>query len=260
MAADIPEFLLLKHELRSTSKFLQVAHILLPNASLQGRVYFNTFLQFICYFRYKTLCKSFPILFLSKLKSFSLSFPIMFACVIPGRPLTTEFQQIDNEKMVLGLDTPQTIRDFTICLLRPDIPQGQGVGVFYSLAPFNHWVFVGSVTLENPTVQFHAPWYGKLEHNCEGLQVGVQLMPLQELVNLNPVSSENLEEKKALESASGIAKNLFQYMASFSQTTGQYRDLGDVVIIPTNCVDQWYGKFLRKHNRDPYFWMRNEHS
>lgn len=47
----------------------------------------------------------------------------------------------------------------------------------------------------------------------------------------------------------GIARDLYQYMASFSQTTGQFKDLGDVLVIPTDCIDKWMVKFEDKHRR-----------
>ena len=47
-------------------------------------------------------------------------------------------------------------------------------------------------------------------------------------------------------------------MASFARNSGQYRELGDVLIIPTDCVSQWYTKFVNKHKLEPYFWLRRD--
>lgn len=46
-----------------------------------------------------------------------------------------------------------------------------------------------------------------------------------------------------------IGKNLYTFMSSFAQQTGRFKDLGDVLVIPTSCIDRWWAKFREKHQR-----------
>jgi hypothetical protein len=47
----------------------------------------------------------------------------MFALVINGRPLDTNFQAVDSKKMMTTIAQPAVVSEFTIALLQPTIPQ-----------------------------------------------------------------------------------------------------------------------------------------
>jgi len=181
-------------------------------------------------------------------------FANMFGLLIPGRPMMGEFRQVSPQKVVIDVVAPAFVREFCVTILNPALPVDHGVAVYYALAPFQEWSYVGQLSLNEPTNIFRAPWYGKIAPDVVGLQIGLSVETTAFLNNLRPV--EMKQEEKTLEMASGIAKDLFQFMASFSQTTGQYQQLGDVLVIPTNCIDKWFEKFLTKHRMEPYFWMK----
>lgn len=42
------------------------------------------------------------------------------------------------------------------------------------------------------------------------------------------------------------------------QSTGQYKHLGNVLVIPTDCIDKWWAKFQHKAKLEPYFWLKNK--
>lgn len=46
-----------------------------------------------------------------------------------------------------------------------------------------------------------------------------------------------------------IGKHLYTWMSSFAQRTGQFKDLGEVLLIPTSCIDKWWAKFREKQQR-----------
>lgn len=49
--------------------------------------------------------------------------PAMFALIIAGRPLDTNFQPVDAKKMMAAIPQPATVHEFTIALLQPALPQ-----------------------------------------------------------------------------------------------------------------------------------------
>lgn len=62
--------------------------------------------------------------------------PPLFALLIPGRTLATNFQVIDAKKMMIQVPAPTAITELTVCMLQPSIPPDHGVAVYYSLPPF----------------------------------------------------------------------------------------------------------------------------
>ena len=48
--------------------------------------------------------------------------PPMFALVIAGRPLDTNFQPVDAKKMMAAIPQPAAVHEFTIALLQPALP------------------------------------------------------------------------------------------------------------------------------------------
>ena len=54
----------------------------------------------------------------------------------------------DEKKFLLTLPEPVSIKEFSVALLQPVLPQGMGVGVYYALAPFDEWVYMGMLSLD----------------------------------------------------------------------------------------------------------------
>eukprot|EP00808_Paulinella_micropora_P005476 g67588.t1 len=172
---------------------------------------------------------------------------------IPGRPLKTDFKQVKPNSALMVIAKPAEIREFMFCITKP-LPQGQGVALYYALPPFKEWQYIGAVTTTYPTRAFHSPWKHKIPVDTPALQLGIQLEPLETLKD--KADADTKEDERTIDSVKGIAKNLYEYMASFSKT-GKYANLpGDVLVIPTDAVDKWIKKFVEKHRRDPYFWMK----
>ena len=48
--------------------------------------------------------------------------PPMFALVIAGRPLDTNFQPVDAKKLMAIIPQPAAVHEFTIALLQPALP------------------------------------------------------------------------------------------------------------------------------------------
>lgn len=164
--------------------------------------------------------------------------PPLFALLIPGRTLDTNFVQVDAKKLMITVAAPALITEVTICMLQPSIPADHGVAVYYALPPFADWQYLGAITLAYPTAAFRAVWRDKIPADLPCIGIGLSVESLPTLAALQPTTADTKESEATLDSAKGIAKNLYEYMASYSQNTGQYKQLGDVLVIPTNCVDK----------------------
>jgi len=182
--------------------------------------------------------------------------PPMFALVIAGRPLDTNFQLIDSAKMMIVVPRPTLVAEFTIALLQPNIPPDQSVAVYWSLSAATEWNYIGPVNVQHPTAAFRAPWHGRIRHDEPVVRLGLAIESTAFLATLP--TNDGKEAELALDSAKGIATDLYQYMTSFAQSARMNGLNGDVLVIPTDCIDQWYKKFVAKHNREPFFWMRKD--
>jgi len=184
----------------------------------------------------------------------------MFALIIPGRPLDTNFQPVDAKKLMAVIPQPAAVHEFTIALLHPALPPDAGVAVYYTVPglppPFSEWQYVGPVSLSHPTAAFRAPWHGKIPPETPLVQLGLSVESASLLSTLQ--SSDAKEEDLAMDSAKGIAQDLHHFMASFAQSTGKFGIKEDVLVIPTDAVDRWFIKFQAKHKREPFFWMRKD--
>jgi len=186
--------------------------------------------------------------------------PAMFALVVAGRPLDTNFQPVDAKKLMAAIPQPAAVHEFTIALLQPALPPDMGVAVYYTVPglppPFSEWQYVGPVSLTHPTAVFRAPWHGKIPPDTPIVQLGLSVESAATLSTMQP--SDTREEELAMDSAKGIATDLHNFMSSFAQSTGKYGVKEDVLVIPTDCVDRWYKKFEAKAKREPFFWMRKD--
>ena len=73
---------------------------------------------------------------------------------------------------------------------------------------------------------------------------------LETIRNLS-IADSGVEDRRAF--AYKIARDLFEYMASFSQSGAK----SDAMLVPKNIFDQWMQRFDRKYKIDPNFMMKN---
>lgn len=88
------------------------------------------------------------------------------------------------------------------------------------------------------------------------LYVGLSLEEESTLKNLLPVEQKiNQTTSSTLVSmAKYLANDLFHYLESFTKPVRQ--DGREVLILPTNVLDQWIKKTLHKTSSNPYFWKQ----
>ena len=174
-----------------------------------------------------------------------------FGLVIPGRPLITSFQLIDATKAIIQVDDPSSITEVTFFSLpNSQIPPGYGAILYYSVAPFQNWVLLGSITPIRPSGIFRTGFTTKDEVKGQTVvQFGVSLEPLETIENLN-IATDGVEDR--FHFAHKIALDLWQYLTSFTTDNGSA-----TIVVPKNIFDRWLEKFNRRYKLDPNFYMKN---
>lgn len=181
-----------------------------------------------------------------------------FAFVAPGRAFLTNFTSPNGGRNWV-LDLPLPCDQFACSLLTPQIPAGHGFGVYWCVAPYANWSYIGSLTLDNPTAFFASPWASTNPLEAidaaliaaagppTGVQIGISLETLEALANLRDAESK-LPERSVGVDAVLIAKNLVNFAAS----------VGDVPPAFLRLLEQWVAKFSAKLARDPKFYLKSE--
>jgi len=168
---------------------------------------------------------------------------------------TTEFEEIESGKMVCLIPDAAGIKEICVSLLRPEIPEGFGIGVFYTTDGEN-WNYLGRLSLESPSAFYRAAWNTDQCEQVGDVQLGLSLEPLETLSAL--VTADQVEEQKTVDSATFIARDLHKYLTSFARTVPEGTGYKDVIMVPANTVDKWLERFAEKHNRTPFFWLNAE--
>lgn len=201
----------------------------------------------------------------------------MFGAVIPERPVMTDFKPVAQNKWVLPIDASVPVHDIVV-FLQPNAPQlpgnaglslylsdnGQKFAIFF-LTNFASWEFVGFLLPQKPSAFVHVPQTLDKAPVQPNMFLPQQMTPkanqlfllvaLESLDTIKNVAGLELTQKQnfanqIMQLTKYIAKDLFNFMASFAKSTPQH----DVLIVPTNVIDRWITRFTDKLKVDPYFW------
>eukprot|EP00164_Ancoracysta_twista_P009585 GFYU01014232.1.p1 GENE.GFYU01014232.1~~GFYU01014232.1.p1 ORF type:complete len:179 (+),score=0.07 GFYU01014232.1:73-609(+) len=174
----------------------------------------------------------------------------MFACVVHGRPLLTNFQQMDQGRWVTQVTDIWSIHEVAFFLTgEQPLPEGFGVSLYLSFAPYTQWDFVGACSNLAPSaiVPLHKP---ALTDASAPAQLGVSLESAAEIMQKLPTMKTMQSDFQQF--AKSIAKDLFRFLESFSKADQSTEYLA----IPTNALDHWITRFGQKCDRDAYFWRK----
>ncbi|CAM9306553.1 unnamed protein product [Ectocarpus fasciculatus] len=176
----------------------------------------------------------------------------LFGVVVPGRPVMTNFMPVDATKCIAELACPTDVSEVTFFMLpTTPIPPGCGAVLYYSPPPFTGWELLGSVSPDKQSGTFRTGWTTKEDmKGCPMVQLGVSVESLETINNLS-IATSGVEDRR--EFAFKIARDLFEYMASFSQSGSQ----SGAMLVPNNIFDQWIQRFDRKYRLDPNFMMKS---
>ncbi|CAM9796497.1 unnamed protein product [Ectocarpus sp. 6 AP-2014] len=184
---------------------------------------------------------------------------VPFGIIVPGRPVIPEFRAIDSSKCVTEIVTPREVDELVFFLLPTSpVPPGQTAVLYFSVptattGAFEHWEVLGALAANKPSGVFRTGWpTNEQMQSCGVVQLGISIESVDTVTNLG-LCAGGVQDRKNF--ALKIAKDLFQFMSSFSQSTQAGPEL---MVVPTNVLDRWILRFESKYNRDPNFMLKDQ--
>eukprot|EP00904_Undaria_pinnatifida_P000953 jgi/Undpi1/10859/HiC_scaffold_3.g01385.m1 len=182
---------------------------------------------------------------------------VPFGVIAPGRPVIAEFRAIDPSKCVTEILNPREVDEIVFFLLPSSpVPPGHAAVLYFSVpssstGAFEQWEVLGAVAAAKPSGVFRTGWSTNDQmRSCGVVQLGVSIESEDVVINLR-LGGGGVQDRKQF--ALKIAKDLFQYMSSFSQST---QAGPEVMVVPTNLLDRWITRFESKYSRDPNFMLK----
>jgi hypothetical protein len=89
----------------------------------------------------------------------------MFACLVSGRLVQTNYHQVADDKIVFSLDNATAIHHVVLFLTGSQpLPDGLGAVIYFGWPPYEHWQTMGWISNDKPSAIFKvhqvllAPW------------------------------------------------------------------------------------------------------
>ena len=196
----------------------------------------------------------------------------LFGLIIPGKPVRTDFLQVDATKFSLTvhcdgitIPVPSMIREIVFFLTNPaSIPPNHGVMIYWQITAnavspvATGFELLGAVTAEQPSAVLATGWsenvpVAEISSGSAAITItfGVSLEPIDNMVNVGAVKN-NVELGK-LHVARKIARDLFRYMQSFDTGAAAQH-----LVVPNNIFDRWLQRFENRFRRDPNFFLKSD--
>ncbi|KAJ1667706.1 hypothetical protein IW140_001236 [Coemansia sp. RSA 1813] len=215
----------------------------------------------------------------------------MFGCIVAGRLVQTNIQQVDVNKYVFELSDAHSINHVVVFLLGT-IPFEPGYAATVHLLWLNKsWQLLGALSNDKPSAIFRLKSTITPEEAARmsgtNAELGISIEPLQAVEqqiqqmkqqgnattlssastsqSLVPFSSARTEgsgnvsgmpAQVARAFAERALQNLFDYAMSFTTrpdaaAMGMIGSNAPVQVLPVKVFEDWYNSFLRKVQRDP---------
>ncbi|KAJ1994911.1 hypothetical protein GGI25_001214 [Coemansia spiralis] len=213
----------------------------------------------------------------------------MFGCIVAGRLVQTNLQQVDVNKYVFELSDAQNINHIVVFLLGT-IPFESGyAATVHLLWPNKSWQLLGALSNEKPSAIFRLKSTITAEEMANmpntSAELGISIEPVQAveqqvqqmrqqqqqfggtavstsqaLVPSSAMAVGNNGSAIPLQAAKTFAErtlqNLFDYAMSFAaradaSTMGVLGSNAAAQVLPVKVFEEWYNSFLRKLQRDP---------
>ncbi|KAI7883191.1 DUF775-domain-containing protein [Lichtheimia hyalospora FSU 10163] len=203
----------------------------------------------------------------------------MFGCIVAGRLVQTNLQQVDANKYVFELSDAQSINHIVVFLLGT-VPFEQGYGAtVHLLWPNKEWQLLGALYNEKPSAIFRLKQSNNNNNNTIPMPsttatLGISIDPIpavqQQVEALKgDMAMDTGSESMAIVKppvnmsqagflAAKILENLYNYVNSFVQpnlplnaiSLGNLTDNG---YLPVKAFQTWYDNLSRKLSNDPNY-------
>ena len=176
------------------------------------------------------------------------------ALLVPGRPLSLQWEQIDQGKFRHTMLQPGGVKQFGISLMQQLLP-GVSAAVYFSMGNTGEWEYLGALSNAAPSAIFHSPWATKAGVTGASVTLGVSLESETTVANLASTVSSGQELSSIGEIARRIALHLTNYLSSFEGNHG-FPIPSYLFVLPRAAIDQWMTKLETKLSRDPDYLFR----
>ncbi|KAJ8283084.1 hypothetical protein COCON_G00056030 [Conger conger] len=194
----------------------------------------------------------------------------MFGCLVAGRLVQTDAQQVAGDKFVFNLPDYENVNHVVVFMLGTvPFPAGMGGAVYFSFpdpAAGQVWQLLGFITNEKPSAMFKIsglkagvggehPFGVMAPQAASVAQVGVSMEPLDQLAQQTPVSNATVSAIDSFtQFTQKMLESLYNYSSSYAVTQAQMSPNPTETFIPTSSILRWYENFQRRMAQNPGFW------
>jgi len=179
----------------------------------------------------------------------------LLSVIVPGRAMMTSWQIMEPTRATLAetITNANEVPDVMVALLpdRAILAVDQAAIIYWTHDGVN-WSLLGAVAQQKPSAMLRTGWGTALEPGAV-VQLAVSIEPMEIAANLGLelLAAGGNEERRNF--ARAIASDVWRYLTSFSQTV---QSNGEMMLIPTNVLDNWMKRFDRKYAVDPNFMLK----
>eukprot|EP01130_Rhizamoeba_saxonica_P012304 TRINITY_DN5169_c0_g1_i1.p1 TRINITY_DN5169_c0_g1~~TRINITY_DN5169_c0_g1_i1.p1 ORF type:complete len:198 (+),score=17.84 TRINITY_DN5169_c0_g1_i1:121-714(+) len=194
----------------------------------------------------------------------------MFAVLVSGRLVQTNYQEISSNKCVFDLDNATSIHNLAVFMTGSQpLPSGTGAVIFLGWPPFDNWNCLGYISNDKPSALFKV---NQVQHSQafttagfgtptmvgENIvaQIGIEILPISEVLHQFG-TREQQSERSVTNNVSFCQKMLtsfYNYSASYQIELQPNHMRPPELFFPANILEKWYSKFENRLKKDPDFW------
>ncbi|XP_066562375.1 protein Hikeshi [Amia ocellicauda] len=195
----------------------------------------------------------------------------MFGCLVAGRLVQTDVQQVASDKFVFNLPDYENINHVVVFMLGTvPFPAGMGGAVYFSYPDLSGapvWQLLGFITNEKPSAIFkisglksgvggeHPFGMMAVPQIPSVAQVGVSIEPLAQLTQQTPVASATVCTVDSFtQFTQKMLDNLYNFTASYAVSQAQMTPNPSEMFIPASVILKWYENYQRRMAQNPNFW------
>lgn len=195
----------------------------------------------------------------------------MFGCLVAGRLVQTDSQQVANDKFIFNLPDYENVNHVVVFMLGTvPFPTGMGGAVYFSFPDPNVgqvWQLLGFITNEKPSAIFKISGLKAGEGGVHPFgmmsapqapsvaQVGVSIEALDQLAQQTPAATATVSTLDTFtQFTQKMLESLYNFTSSFAVPQSQMTPNPSEMFIPASSVLKWYENFQRRMQQNPYFW------
>ncbi|XP_067299002.1 protein Hikeshi [Pseudorasbora parva] len=193
----------------------------------------------------------------------------MFGCLVAGRLVQTDAQQVSAGKFVFSLPDYESVHHVVVFLLGTmPFPDGMGGAVYFSFpdpAGGQVWQLLGFITNDKPSAIFKISGlkageggvhlFGMMAQAPLVAQIGVSVESLDLLAQQTPVSNSAVSTVDSFtQFTQKMLESLYNFTSSFALTQAQMTPNPSETFVPASSILRWYENFQRRMMQNPNFW------